>query len=126
MKKIVTLATMLLLFAAYASAATVNFAWDPNTEIDLAGYRLYQSFTYGEYSAMVAEISAGVETVELSGVVDGTYFWVLTAFDSSGNESGPSNEVALTIDSTPPAPPSGFLGWIKQIIAWVWNLFGWA
>lgn len=39
---------------------------------------------------------------------DGTYYFVLTAFDNALNESGTSNEVSTIIDDTAPAPPNGF------------------
>jgi len=90
---------------AYAGS-TVSFAWDANQEVDLAGYRLYQTTTPGAYSSPhVAEIPVGTETVTLSDVPDGTWFWVLTAFDSFNNESGPSNEVTKSIDTEAPTAP---------------------
>ena len=65
-------------------------------------------------------IPAGTETVSLLDVPDGTYFWVLTAYDISGNESGYSNEVTTSLDSTSPAPPQNFLlKLIQKIIAWL-------
>ena len=65
-------------------------------------------------------ILAGIETGQLAGVADGTYFWVLTAYDISGNESGPSNEVTASLDSTAPEPPKNFLlNLIQKIIAWL-------
>lgn len=102
---------ILLLPISTAFGADVTFEWDPNTETDLAGYRLYQSDTSGVYTYgdgnQVETIPAGTETVTLYGVPDGTWYWVLTAYDTSGNESGPSNEVTDTLDSTAPAPPTG-------------------
>lgn len=100
-----------LLVAGIAIADnSVTFLWDANTETDLAGYRLYQSTTSGQYvlgeGNQVAVISAGIETVTLPNVPDGTFFWVLTAYDTSDNESGPSNEVSATLDSAPPGSPT--------------------
>ncbi len=84
----------------------LTFAWDANTEKDLAGYLLYRSdtpgvYTYGPGNAL-ATIEAGTETTVLNNVKPG--YFVLTAFDKHGNESGPSNEV----ESLPPGDPSGF------------------
>jgi hypothetical protein len=77
----------------------VRFAWDPNSERDLAGYRLYQSERSGQYDAsdFVLEIPAGTETCQVGPLDPGTYFWVLTAFNLSQQESGYSNEVSATI-----------------------------
>lgn len=72
----------------------LTFAWDPNSETDLAGYRLYRSATPGNYiygsGKELAQVPAGTETVKVT--TDPGYF-VLTAFDTHGNESGPSNEL---------------------------------
>ena len=78
----------------------VRFAWNPNSEPDLAGYRLYQSEQPGQYegSAPVLEIPAGTETCQVGPLNPGTYFWVLTAFNESLRESGHSNEVSTTIE----------------------------
>ena len=110
-----------LLFATLAFAGTsVTFEWDANTETDLAGYRLYQSTTLGTYvfgaGNEVAEILVGTETVILEDILSGTYFWVLTAFDTGGNESGPSNEVTATLDSLSPDAPKNLRITIKVIV----------
>lgn len=109
------LAGLMLIFSVgmACAASNVTFEWDPNSETDLAGYRLYQSQTSGQYTFgdgnQVATIAAGTETVTITNVTDGTYYWVLTAYDDNGNESGPSNEVTDTLDSTAPEPPGNML-----------------
>jgi len=110
MKKfILLLATLFLLIAIPVLAMDVNFAWDANSESDLAGYRLHQSDTSGSYTyapgTEVADIPAGTETCTID-VADGTWYWVLIAYDNDGNESGPSNEVSASVDQTAPAPPT--------------------
>ena len=79
------------------STPEVVFEWDANKEPALAGYRLYKSDTSGVYTFgagnEVAEIPAGNETVTLSNVPSGTWYWVLTAYNTYGFESDPSNEV---------------------------------
>jgi fibronectin type 3 domain-containing protein len=75
----------------------VTFEWDANTEVDLVGYRLYQSTTPGVYNYgqgnEVADIAAGTMTATIT--VDGRYYYVLTAYDTEGFESEPSNEVRI-------------------------------
>lgn len=122
MKKILAiLAIVILVFSVgmAQAASNITFEWDANSESDLAGYRLYQSQTSGNYiSVPVMTIPAGTETAVLSDIPDGTYFWVLTAYDVAGNESGYSNEVTASLDSVPPVPPEGLLiGAIEKIIA---------
>ncbi len=55
----------------------------------------------------VAEILIGAETTTIA-VTDGEWFFVLTAFDTYGNESGHSNEVTLITDSIAPGNPGEF------------------
>ena len=119
-----TLALLLTLIAIPAYAANVTFEWDANVESDLAGYKLYQSNTSGEYTDSVASIPAGTETVMLPDITDGEYFWVLTALDTSDNESEYSDQVTLTIDGTPPEKPTGFRAFIQQLISWLRGIFG--
>ena len=107
---IATLALFFAFVAASAHAASnVTLAWDAVANPDLAGYRLYQSDTSGRYQygaeRCAAEIPAGTETVILENVPDGVWYWVATAFDNAGNESGPSNEVTAILDTTAPDVP---------------------
>ena len=111
MKKTLALIVGFLLLAGVCQAATnITFEWDPNSEADLAGYRLYQSQTSGAYiygdGNQVATILTGTETLTFTAIADGTYFWVLTAYDEDGNESGPSNEVTANLDTLAPDAPS--------------------
>lgn len=110
MKKLL-LILVLVLFPVFCFATSnVTFEWDANSEADLAGYRLYQSAASGNYiygqGNEVLDIAAGTVTGTIN-VTDGTYFWVLTAYDTDGNESDPSNEVTRKLDATRPSAPSG-------------------
>lgn len=105
------LAFLIMLGVSSSWGGQVVFEWDPNSESDLAGYRLYQTTTPGvyEYGAdkAIGDIPAGTETFTLTTFIDGKFFWVATAYDTNGNESGPSNEVTATINFKPPSPPTG-------------------
>ena len=109
MKKLMLYTAVLMLVAVTAYAMVTNLAWDANTEPDLAGYKLYQS-TVGPTGPFVyvKTISKGTLTAATADLADGTYWWVLTAYDNSGNESGYSNVVTRTIDTVAPAPPQNF------------------
>jgi hypothetical protein len=72
---------------------------------DLAGYRVYQSTTSGTYNAgPVATVAApstggGTATTTINNLAAGTYYFVVRAYDSSGNESTNAlpSEVSKTI-----------------------------
>jgi hypothetical protein len=96
-----------LLFSAIDSAAQIRLAWDPNTDADLAGYKVY----YGTASEIYGlSIDVGnVTTCTVLGLTQGvTYYFAVTAYDSSDSESGYSNEVygmlAPTVPETISAP----------------------
>lgn len=133
MKKLILLT--ILACASFAHAATVelNFAWDRNVETDLAGYRLYYSATAGQYvkgtgSANLLKVIPALNPVSgsnhpntvlqsMTGTDGQRVYFVLTAYDATGNESGYSNEVSYTFpDTTAPQPPSGFRAALQRII----------
>jgi len=81
----------------------VNLDWADNTEPDLAGYTVYIGASsggpYTKWNALPITTSSAIIT-ELS---NGTaYYFVVTAQDLFGNESGYSSEVS----ATPRVPPS--------------------
>lgn len=145
MKKLVLIIVLLVMFAVPALASTVTFRWDANTESDLWGYKLYQAETAGgpyTHTQVVGEGNlVAIIPLTLQGfdpanpeftlldVADGTHFWVLTARDIANNESGNSNEVTASVDTTPPAPPGGLTVWevilaaLKDVWDWIANLF---
>jgi hypothetical protein len=103
--------------AIFAGAADVRFQWDRNTEADMASYRLYQSQTSGvyvygiaspNYKVTVNQVGTTPILYTLTGVTEGLHYWVLTAVDTSANESVPSNEVSKNVDTTPPGKPLNF------------------
>jgi len=95
------------------SVPNITLVWDANTESDLVGYRLYRStisgvYEYGAYSSdLVSEIICGPDDISCC-IYTGSYlensYYVVTAFDADGDESGPSNEV----NTTSPANPKSF------------------
>lgn len=110
MKKIFSILIMALslaLFSATAMAAggTINLAWDANTETDLAGYKIYQGSAAGGPYTLTQTLGT-VTTATVTVTTDGKFYFVATAFDTAGNESGYSNEVSKTIDTFPPMAPT--------------------
>ena len=94
------IATLLILACSTpAIAADLTLSWDPNSESDLAGYKLYYGTASGIYGT---PITLGIETTyTITGLPPGTYFFALKAFNTQGLESGFSNEVSTTISPPP-------------------------
>lgn len=70
--------------------------WADNTEPDLASYTVKRSDTAGGPYAPIAE-GVGRSAYSDNAVTNGTtYYYVVTAVDTSGNESDDSNEVSAT------------------------------
>ena len=79
-----------------SSGGTISLAWDSNTEADLAGYKVYYGTAPGVYGTPIdvgmATQSSGTTYYTLPGLTKGqTYYIVVTAYDTSSNESGYSN-----------------------------------
>ena len=96
-----TVAITLTVSAPTTSSATLT--WAPNTDIDLAGYKVYRRTASGTYGAPLATVPATLQSNITTYVATGlqsqtTYFFVVTAYDSAGNESSPSTpEVSIAI-----------------------------
>lgn len=108
-----------LIYAHGAFAGSATLTWNANTEPDLAGYKVY----YGTASH-AGNCPAGfggsmvnvgkVTTHTINNLTDGqTYYFQITAVDTSNNESSCSSEVSKTIaaaDSTAPVTTASPIG----------------
>ncbi len=105
-KAILLTVCLFLAITATANAKTVNLAWDPSPSTNVAGYKIY----YKEGSSSLqfngtganegsSPIDVGkVLSSSLTGLPDTqTHYFAVTAYDTSGNESTPSN----IVDSSP-------------------------
>lgn len=89
---------ILLLAPGAAMAGNVSLQWDANTESDLAGYKVYYGTASGQYGT---PITIGLTTTyTISNLPAGTYYFAVTAYNSSGLESGFSNEVSAAVSGT--------------------------
>jgi hypothetical protein len=80
------------------AASTATLSWNANTESDLAGYKVYQGTGSGTYGAPLTTLPKTTTSYTATGLQNGTtYFFVITSYDSSGNESTFSNEVSKSI-----------------------------
>lgn len=75
----------------YAGRATIQ--WNANVESDLAGYRVYRGTTSGVYTQM--QDVGNVTSYQWNGLTPGqTHYFVVTAYDTSNNESSNSAQVS--------------------------------
>ena len=105
---LVTILFLILTFAFTAMATDISLQWDPNTESDLAGYRVYQGkgAELGTFKK-IQEIAAPTTSATVTGLDNTSHSFVVTAYNSAGLESAYSN---IVIIPAAPAVP-GNLKW---------------
>ena len=91
-----TLVTLLLLLtSARVEAASVTLAWDPNPEPEVTGYRLLYGTSSRNYTN---QVDVGKRTqYSLLGIPEGTYYFVVVAYDANNVTSFPSDEVSAVV-----------------------------
>ena len=78
---------------------SITIAWDPNTEKNLTGYKIYYGSSPGKYKYCIDighpnESSPGVLRYTLAGLTKGErYYIALLAYDRNNKKSKFSNEV---------------------------------
>ena len=117
------LAILLILFLAapvWAAEKSITFGWTQEISADFAGWKLYSATAPGvavnptnlvatiDYTGTVEPEYTSAETVLSPDGQEVLHYFVLTAFDQDGNESGPSNEVSKMIDFLAPGVPIQF------------------
>jgi len=95
--------SLTLLFSSIESVAQIKLAWDPNTEPDVAGYRVYYGTASRNYGAPINVGNATTYTLNgLSPAV--VYYIAVTAYNTANYESAYSNEVSGQITETVSRP----------------------
>ena len=93
----------LSVFTPPAHSESIGLSWAPNSESDLAGYKLYRGSSTGQYNWVK---DAGLSTIiQVDSLTPNqTYYFTVTAYNTQNLESEPSNvvQVTPTPDSTPP------------------------
>lgn len=80
------------------TTGTATLSWNASPDSDLAGYKVYRATVSGAYGAPIATIGKTTTSYVATGLQPGTtYFFVISAYDSAGNESSYSNEVSKSI-----------------------------
>ncbi len=94
---------------AIAAVSSVNFSWIPNSVSNIVGYKIYYGTTSGGAYPNSVDIKMNAPDPNdgrIHGVVTGltngvTYYFVCTAYNSSG-ESAYTHEVVYTAMATAP------------------------
>ena len=90
--------TLVLLHCAASrvAAASVTLAWDPNSDPNVSGYKVYYGPDSGTYPFV---INAGNKTTQLvANLQHGTtYYFAVTAYNVQGLESDFSGEIPYTV-----------------------------
>ncbi|MDP6612064.1 MAG: tandem-95 repeat protein [Candidatus Marinimicrobia bacterium] len=86
-----------------ASAATsASFSWDASKMGDIAGYKFYYDTDSSGYPYANSVDLGNVVTKSLTGLTTGkTYYVAVTTYDTDGNESWYSKEVAVQLNNKP-------------------------
>ena len=93
-------------------STTNTLTWNKNPEPDVAKYNIYRqvgSPPTKTPSNLQASVPATLTTYVDTVTVDGTYFYGITAVDTSNNESPLSAVVNKMVDSIPPQAPVGLV-----------------
>jgi hypothetical protein len=131
MKKITLILTFVFvlcgfLINAFAADKAITFAWEQDLPTDMGGWKLHYGLSSGSYTQvidipystcdMTKTPPACEATKNIAMVVGGEeaiYFFALTAYDTSNNESGFSNEVSKYLDFIAPPNPATFTATIQ-------------
>jgi len=135
MKKVALAVVLVWLFlmglcaVAQAGNKTLTFEWNQDMSAGFAGWKLYKA-TAPNVAVSAANLFATLPyggTPSTSYTADQpltspdgqtiTYYFVLTAFDTSGNESPKSNEVSAPIDFQAPGAPNTLTVIVKSVPA---------
>jgi len=106
-----------LLSTSYAGIITLSWT-APITNTDglpltnLAGFKIYYGSGSGQYTSVV---NVGNVTSYVLNLSQGTYYFAVTAYNTSGNESVYSNEVLKVVGESIPSPPSNLVGVVTGV-----------
>jgi regulation of enolase protein 1 (concanavalin A-like superfamily) len=106
-QRVVILAGLIIALCATsfcARAATATLGWNASTSGGVAGYKVYQGTSSGNYTS---SINAGNATqATASNLVSGTtYYFAVTAYTGAGAESAYSTEISYTPTAGTNSPP---------------------
>jgi hypothetical protein len=91
--------------AAGSKSSTVTLSWQAPTEnsdgsalMDLKGYKVHYGSESRSYSDTIQVTNPGLTTYVVQNLPAGTYYFAVTAYNTSGRESSLSGEVSTQVD----------------------------
>ena len=88
------------------TSSTVTVRWNKSPDKSVKGYRLHCGLTSGRNYSRFVDVG-NVTTYTFTNLIPGkTYYCVVTAYNASGKESGPSNEISFTTSPSTRRPKS--------------------
>lgn len=116
------------LTATAVSSSQIDLEWADNGEVDFSHYNVYRSTTSGDPYTQIAS-NVMVSSYSDTGLTASTtYYYVVTAVDTSTNESGNSNEASATTDvlslpgqATEPTPSEGQIRVNRNTVILSWQ-----
>lgn len=91
-----TAGVICVLCGSQAYCASVNLAWDPSPDLDVTGYNLSYGPSSRNYTNVV-DVGDNTSFSLFGLVIGATYFMAVTAYNSLGVESPPSDEIVYTV-----------------------------
>jgi hypothetical protein len=87
----------LFLTSRAAAVQNITLGWEPSDDPTVAGYHVYCRTAGGGPYGTTVHVTIDTR-IRIDGLVEGTtYFFIVTAYDNTGLESLPSNEVSYTV-----------------------------
>ena len=90
--------TLLVCGSGEALANDVTLDWDAPTWSGVAGYKVHYGTRSQTYTTSIDVVN--VRSYTIAGLPDGTYYFAVTAYDTSRVETGYSNEVSASIGAS--------------------------
>ena len=93
-------ALMLFVQLPVRASQSITLTWNPSTTTNVAGYKIYAGAASHSYNT--TNVTGTATNTTISGLVQGkTYYFAATTYDSDGDESVYSDEIAYTVPVAP-------------------------
>jgi rhamnogalacturonan endolyase len=99
---------------------TVKIEWDANSDLDLAGYRIYRGKNADSLSLLI-DVGTATSYLDTDVTNDSTYYYAVVAYDSDNNESVFSDIVKATPTIRPETPGGISYRFDSNSIMLIWD-----